>query len=226
MKKALFFATLVVVLASSLVWTGCKKDEKEETTTGSIYGIVTDYATGNPIGNASVNLRPGGETTLTGSNGMYQFNNVKSGKYTLSLSKYGYSDLDDDYTITVSGNNIRRDVQLEGNLQSFKVMYNNNEADTIEIGTRLKFTLNVVNDGTMRIYVRPVFSYNLMYWDNDDTGYEDYSGYPLVRLDPGESFGFIMGVITARCEPGENVEILEISSDAMVKTIIVKTHKE
>lgn len=65
MKKELFRILIVAVVAiTSVVWYGCTKEEELK---GSIYGTVTDFATGEPVGNANVKLRPSGETTLTGS---------------------------------------------------------------------------------------------------------------------------------------------------------------
>ena len=120
MKKELFGVIFAaIVLLTSLVWYGCKKDTDEEITTGTIYGTVTDYATGQPIGNASVRLRPGGETTLTGSNGTYEFKDINAGKYSLSLSKAEYADLDDDYVIELeAGKKVKRDVQMRKQIAS------------------------------------------------------------------------------------------------------------
>lgn len=80
--------------------------------TGGIYGHVTDFVTGEDVGNANVQLRPSGETTLTGSDGMFQFNYLPSGDYSLTVSKAGYSDLVDDYVITVRDRMVRRDIQI------------------------------------------------------------------------------------------------------------------
>jgi len=100
---------IVTLLIACCVLFGCGKDDKP----GSIVGMVTDYSTGNPVANANVQLRPGGETTLTGSDGMYEFLNVASGSYFITVSKAEYTDLIDDYVIEVSGGKmVRRDVQI------------------------------------------------------------------------------------------------------------------
>jgi hypothetical protein len=108
MKKYHFLKTAALLALCCAIF-GCGKDNK----LGSIYGTVTDYVTGDPVGNANVRLNPGGETTLTGSDGTYQFNDVANGNYSLSLSKNGYVDMDDDYVIEIeNGNSVRRDLQL------------------------------------------------------------------------------------------------------------------
>ena len=101
MKKKYVVATLVAMVLTSLVWYGCSKD-KDSDLTGVIYGTVTDFATGQPISNANVKLRQTGETTLTGSDGTYEFQNVPSGSYSINVSKAEYTDLIDDYVIVVS----------------------------------------------------------------------------------------------------------------------------
>ena len=80
---------------------------------GGIYGHVTDFATGEDVANANVQLRPGGDTTLTGSDGMFEFRDLTSGDYSITVSKAGYSDLVDDYVITVKDRMVRRDIQLK-----------------------------------------------------------------------------------------------------------------
>lgn len=100
---------LVALLVLCCTMAGCGKDNK----LGSIYGTVTDFTTGDPVSNANVRLNPRGEATLTDSDGTYQFNDVTNGNYSLSISKSGYVDLDDDYVIEIeNGNSVRRDLQL------------------------------------------------------------------------------------------------------------------
>ncbi len=113
MKKIKIGTLSILFLALfSCVWYSCTQDA--EVTTGGIYGTVTDYATGEPVGNANVKLKPTGETTLTGSDGTYEFRDLKANNYSLQLSKAGYNDLDDDYVIEVeAGKKTKRDVQME-----------------------------------------------------------------------------------------------------------------
>ena len=70
-RKYIWTALIAALTISTLVWYGCT--EKEEDILGSIYGTVTDYATGEPVGNVSIKLRPSGEATLTGNDGSYEF---------------------------------------------------------------------------------------------------------------------------------------------------------
>lgn len=110
MRKHITIIALFTII--SILMAGCKK--KESVSPGSIYGTITDFATGEPVKNANVKLRQTGATTLTGSDGMYEFLNVPTGNYNINVSKAEYNDLIDDYVIVVnSGDRVKRDVQIE-----------------------------------------------------------------------------------------------------------------
>jgi hypothetical protein len=104
---------------------GCTPEEETEKL-GKIYGTVTDFSSGDPVTNANVRLNPRGETTLTGSDGSFQFNDLPAGSYSLSLSKNGYVDLDDDYVINIDkGNSVQRSVQMQKQSSSLQIVDNN-----------------------------------------------------------------------------------------------------
>lgn len=104
----------ILLLFGILTIMSCENKNEEKNATGSIYGCVTDFATGNPVQNANVQLRPTGETTLTGSDGMYEFLDLKDGDYSITITKAEYGELIDDYVIQIkNGQRMRRDVQIE-----------------------------------------------------------------------------------------------------------------
>lgn len=89
--KTKFLGNLIlsgVLLLSCSLFQSCTKDEVE--TTGTIYGIVNDADTGEPLQGASVSLKPSGKTTNTGSDGSYEFQNMEPGQYTIQILKAGY----------------------------------------------------------------------------------------------------------------------------------------
>ena len=119
------FAVLLLVFFGIV---GCTPEEETEKL-GTIYGTVTDYSSGNPINNANVRLNPRGETTLTGSDGTFQFNDLPTGSYSLSLSKNGYVDLDDDYVINIEkGNSVQRSIQMQKQAASLQIVDNDGNA--------------------------------------------------------------------------------------------------
>ena len=75
-------------MITTLCWS-CE-DVVIEETTGNLIGIVADMTTGDPVPVVSLTLEPGGESTVTGSDGSFTFKDLEEGSYTVSLSKKGY----------------------------------------------------------------------------------------------------------------------------------------
>ncbi len=82
MKNILYLFSMISALALS----SCAKTETDMF--GRIHGIVTD-AQGEPVRTAAVTLT-GGKTTVTGSDGHYDFGDLEAGEYTVQVSKTGY----------------------------------------------------------------------------------------------------------------------------------------
>lgn len=68
----------------------CSSDLSEEIDFGSIAGSVSDATTGEPVATVNVTITPGGNSTVTGSDGSFSFLNLEAGEYTLQISKEGY----------------------------------------------------------------------------------------------------------------------------------------
>lgn len=90
-SKILLFLSFILLILGS-----CTKDE--EVMTGIITGIVTNTNNVN-ISGASVTLNPLGITKATGSDGVYNFESVEPGTYTLIVNAEGYQS--DKKTVTV-----------------------------------------------------------------------------------------------------------------------------
>lgn len=93
MKKVLNLLTLFIAL---FVFSSCAKDEV--VSTGIITGVVTNANNVN-IAGASVTLNPLGITKSTGSDGVYNFESVDPGTYTLLVNAEGYQS--DKKTVSV-----------------------------------------------------------------------------------------------------------------------------
>lgn len=98
---------LILAAAVLTVWS-CKDDTP---TTGSIYGMISDAETGYPISGAEVVLSPGNMTTVTGSDGNYELQNLTAGQYRLQVSAAGYTMNSRQLTVS-EGNVIICDMQL------------------------------------------------------------------------------------------------------------------
>ena len=85
MKKIAIVISCALLLG---VCGGCSKNEY--TLYASLYGVVSDHETGEPIANASVVLSPGGKTKTTGTDGQYDFLDLDPAQYTIMVQKTGY----------------------------------------------------------------------------------------------------------------------------------------
>lgn len=85
MKKLLFLLTCCSV---ALLNIGCSEDETPGF--GSVYGIITDTNTHQPIYGASVVLSPGNLSTTTGQDGHYEFVDLEPGQYKIQVQSNGY----------------------------------------------------------------------------------------------------------------------------------------
>jgi len=80
-----------ILLACTLllgVCAGCTKDSPNLYAT--LYGVVTDQATAEPLAGVSVVLSPGGKTKTTGTDGQYEFLDLDPQQYTITVQKTGY----------------------------------------------------------------------------------------------------------------------------------------
>ena len=207
MKREPFIIALAMLLVCCAM-ISCGKNNQ-----GSIYGTVTDFVTGDPVGNANVRLNPRGETTLTGSDGTFQFFDLSDGRYSLSLSKNGYVDLDDDYVIEIeNGNSVRRDVQLNPGVESFKITVNGIETDTMYFhGTNTWGTFLITNNGSVAIDVSGTTS---------DSGIELYQTsidrpWNNATLQPNQGCS-----VRVYWDSDWNVGFIYINSSQISKTIV------
>lgn len=176
--------------------------------TGSIYGVVTDFATGAPVANANVSLRPGGETTLTGYDGMYEFLNVDDGDHTIIVSKAEYTDLIDDYVISIkNGRRMRRDVQIRKLPTSLKITDTNGfDITSLDFGIDTYVTnkpFNIFNNGTISI------SYSLVYscsWIKSVTSVSD-------KIKPGHNVTVNIEIERSKLAVGNNATDLYVISN-------------
>jgi hypothetical protein len=208
---------ILLLLISTTIWFGCDKEKQY----GTITGTVTDAATGEPIGNANVKLNPRGETTLTGNDGSFQFNDMTEGQYSLSISKIGYVDLDDDYVINLTkGQKIRRDVQLRETRISFKICKEGQEVDFIDFGANTSYTritISIVNDGTEEI------SRIKLIHHTDWISFIE-SHYSVYRDDiaPNDGTTVTINLDRSKLSLGENTTYINISADALSKSLEIR----
>ena len=100
---------LFVIALLALMFSGCTKDEY--TLLGTLLGTVTDATTGEPISNVTLTLSPSGKSTTTGSDGIFQFDNLEAVQYKMQARHANYKT--DSKTVNVlAGETVRGDMQL------------------------------------------------------------------------------------------------------------------
>lgn len=221
MKKHLFFkiAALLLVCCAML---GCKPEDNpsgggSNSDSGTIYGCVTDFATGDPVSNANVQLRPSGETTLTGYDGMYEFFDIPDGNYSITVSKAEYSELIDDYVIEVkNGRRMRRDVQIEKQPTSLRITdMNGSVISMLDFGADASMvtkSFNIFNNGTVSISCQLMYSCNWI---------SSVSSIPTA-ISPGQTVPVTVSINRDLLSTGQNTTILTVSSNNGSAELIVK----
>lgn len=220
--KRLFLVAMLLI-ASIAIWTGCQKEDDPQYTEdyGSITGVVTDFATGEPVKNANVQLRPTGETTLTGTDGMYEFKYLPDGKYSITVSKAEYTDLIDDYVIDVKkGKTMRRDVQITKIPTYIRITdMNGNDIDCLDFGSENSVTMkafNVYNNGTVGVHCETVYSCN---WISSVTSLPE-------TIAPGANTMVSVSIDRSRLSEGANITELYVRSNNGGDVVQIKATKE
>lgn len=200
------------------MYQSCKPDPIEEL--GSIYGVVTDKATGEPVKNANVQLRPSGETTLTGNDGRYEFLDLKNGNYSIVVSKTEYTDLIDDYVITVEGSkSTRRDVQIEKIPALLKILDSNgNEIEVLDFGNMQDDNIrmfNIFNNSisSLEYQIYKTASWILKFSSEEGTLY------------PGETRPIVITIDRTKLSLGDNTTTISIITNNGGKQLTLKANK-
>lgn len=87
MKKYILY--VIVAFVAAVCNVGCSSDTELDLYC-TVNGQVTDAQTGEPIKAASVMLTPGGMTTVSGSDGTFEFTRLDPGQYTVLVQADGY----------------------------------------------------------------------------------------------------------------------------------------
>lgn len=213
MKKYLLKTAALLVLCCAMF--GCGKEEGSTSGggTGSIYGTVTDFATGDPVANANVQLLMSGNTTLhasiTGNDGQYEISDVPSGTYSIKVTKVGYSDLIDSNPIVVEkGKPTKRDVQIK-KLPSSLHIYDNesNEISELDFGADegvTQKTFNIFNGGSQNLQyvINPILANWVLINPNQQSG----------TVGVGVTYPIIVTINRELLADGNNTAVLTITS--------------
>ena len=210
MKSSIISTIFVLIL--SLIFIDCGGNEP-----GSIYGVVTDKATGEPLKTADVELLPIGLKTVTGSDGSFEFLDISAGHYNLFVTKIGYSDTKSS-TITVeSGKSARVDVPLEKAPAALRIVDDEgNDISELDFGARLddvSRSFNIFNDSPDSInWEITVTAEWIVKPESEESG----------ELKAGKTLGIIVVIDRSLLREGENLSQLHITSSNGNKQLAIK----
>jgi len=222
MKKSIISVLLVFAVFAFLVSCGGSEGSgsggsgsNDSGEPGSIYGIVTDKATGEQIINAGVELQPVGLKTVTGSDGQFEFNEVATGTYTLFVTKTGYSESSSSITVE-SGKQAKGDVQLEKLPAALRIVDDDGkDISELDFGEKLADVsrqFNIFNDGYEKLEWEISFSADWI------TSLSKESG----ELKEGGTQGVIVNIDRSLLESGENTTTIHVTSNDGNKQLTVK----
>lgn len=132
----------IFILLSTLLTIGCSDVEVD--VYGTLQGTVVEENTSTPIQGVSITLSPGGNSTVTGSDGRYEFTDLTSQQYDVTATKSGFQS--DTKSITVTpGQTISGDFSLSAGVSSIYA-----DPSYLDFGTSLsQRTFNVTNLGSV-----------------------------------------------------------------------------
>lgn len=233
-----------------MLWSACSSNEEDEEpqTTSNIYGVITNKATGEPIPTAGVTLNRitkwdeehavyFGKTiekwelvtsTVTGSDGQYQFSNLSAGDYFIEVKKTGYIDIDESnignnefiFWKVEAGKTLRGDVQMEKQAAVLRIVNDNgNEisnlvfADEISDVTR---SFSIFNDSPATLEWEIVTSVPWISHVNKTSG----------TLNAGATQGIVVTVDKSNLPEVQNTTTIYVMSGNGNKAITVTIFRE
>ena len=209
--------TFYMILAAAFFIAGCQKKEEQP---GSIYGSVSDKATGELIKTAAVELQPGGTKHQTGTDGYFEIQNLKAGNYTLNVSKTGYSDVINYQVSVENGKTTRIDVPMEKLPPALRIVNDSqkdiNELDFGSALSDVSRSFNIFND-----------SPESLEWDITKTAeWITNISRTSGTLKAGATQVIVITIDREKLAGGENTTSVHITSDNGSKQLTVKATGE
>jgi hypothetical protein len=207
---------LLAILIAACFYGCAPSGGSEAESTGSIYGVITDKATGEPIRAAGVQLNPVGTKTVTGDEGQYEFVELAPGNYTIQVTKTGYADLTGHSITVIGGKTNKGDVQLQLLPPSLRVTDNDkkdiSELDFGSAEADITRSFNIFNDGVATLE-----------WEITETSdwiiqLSKESGV----LSTGATQAIVLTIDREKLATGDNTHTIHITSNNGSKQLTIK----
>lgn len=141
MKKLLLGSFLIAIA----LFVNCTSGGDDVSVFGDIYGTITDSKSGEPVRNAEVILSPGNKSTVSGSNGHFEFKTLEAGQYKVGVEADGYEYNSRQITV-VPGQNTVCDFRL---VEIFVEQVLKVTPTTLNFGTsQNEMSVTITNEGT------------------------------------------------------------------------------
>lgn len=193
---------LLSLLFAIIVVTACTQKIEEEKY-GEIAGVVYDNSVGEPISVAQIKLSPGGNSTVTGTDGSFSFTNIEAGNYTVSVTKKGYSDGSNTVTV-IAGRKSECNILID-RIPAF-VTADKAILDFGDNNTLNTLSFNIVNS-----------SYENLSWHID---YDKSSSSFITEVSPesgttqyGKTAAIIVKIDREKLKAGQNESTIVVVSD-------------
>lgn len=213
MKKSLYLFLGILLICG--IYQACAPDVELP---GSIYGVVTNKATGEPIKSAGVTLNPNGATTVTGSDGCFEFTGLAQGGYAVVIAKTDYKEYTSGMITVETGQTTHVDVQLEKLPPSLRVVNNDNEdIDVLDFGAQksdISRSFNIFNDGESSL------EWEITYTADWIKSVSKTSG--ILRADSTQALVVIID--REKLSGGENTTTFHITSNNGSKQLMIKAY--
>lgn len=213
MKKLLYFFIGILLVCG--IYQACTPDVEVP---GSIYGIVTNKATGEPIKSAGVTLNPNGATTVTGSDGCFEFTGLSQGGYAVVISKTDYKEYTSGMITVEAGQTTHVDVQLEKLPPSLRVVNNENEdIDVLDFGAQksdISRSFNIFNDGESSLVWEITYTADWIKSVSKTAG--------ILKADSTQAL--VVTIDREKLSGGENTTTFHITSDNGSKQLTIKAY--
>ena len=123
MKKIFIFNLMIIIFVASLILGGCvggiTPSPTPSSSTGGVYGIVTEKGTGTPLSDVSISV-DGTPNTTTLSDGSYTITGLTPGFHTLKFEKIGYKTETANVNV-VAGTNTPQAAELENTRENIEI---------------------------------------------------------------------------------------------------------